>query len=497
MPTSYLDNFYARLGIPRSATQEEIRAAYHEAARKFHPDTSKDPGATEVFLQIQEAYETLSNPSRRMAYDGLLPPDADSPDDVLTNAIYSREVLPIISTAQLVYVLLNLMAVPDPQKGSRNSSPPINICLVLDTSTSMSGRRLDAVKDTAIQIVRAMKPQDILSIVTFNDRAEVIVPATRGQNLTMLEARISIINTAGGTEILKGLMGGIHEINRNLTPAYHNHIILITDGRTYGDEEKTIALAEEAGKKGISISCLGIGSQWNDDFLDALASKTGGSSEFASNPSTIEKFLKNKFGQIKNTYANNVVLEYQTPDNVELRYAFRLSPDTGSIPIEDSLKLGDIPLGHSLSILMEFYIRHIPPEDDRICLAEGSLNFTVPSLTIPNVSTKISLERELAENPKSEPPPQVLVKAMSRLSLYRMQEMAKRDLEEGDVSKATQRLKNLATQLLTSGQSELAHTVMLEIDEVQRTRALGEAAQKRIKYGTRALVLEPDQEPTP
>lgn len=494
MPTGYLDNFYARLGIPRTATQEEVRAAYHAAARKFHPDNNKEQGATEVFLQIQESYETLSNPSQRAIYDDLLPKDTNSPSDVLINAIYSREVVPIINSPQLVYLLLNLTALPDPKTEARITSPPVNVCLVLDTSTSMAGRRLETVKETAIRIIKGMNSQDILSIVSFNDRAEVIIPATRGQNLAMLEARISIINTGGGTEILKGLLAGMNEISRNLTPSYHNHIILITDGRTYGDEEDSLQLADEASEKGVTISCLGIGSQWNDHFLDSLASKTGGSSEFAANSQTIAKFLKTKFGQIKNTYANNVILECETPENVQMRYAFRLSPDTSSISVEEALQLGDIPIGRSLSILMEFYIEKISPEAKDVCLADGALNFTVPSLTIPNVSHKITLNRKVSEDPKPEPPPALLVKAMSRLSLYRMQESARRDLEKGDVSKATQRLKNLATQLLSSGQSELAHTVMLEADELQNTRALSDAAQKRIKYGTRALVLESEQE---
>ena len=73
MATGYLDNFYARLGIPQSATQEEIRTAYHQAARKFHPDQSKDKGSTEIFLHIQEAYETLSNPAKRAEYEFEIP----------------------------------------------------------------------------------------------------------------------------------------------------------------------------------------------------------------------------------------------------------------------------------------------------------------------------------------------------------------------------------------------------------------------------------------
>ena len=61
MSTGYLDNYYARLGIPLDATPEEVRSAYYKAARQLHPDTNEDPTSTELFLQIQEAYENLSD----------------------------------------------------------------------------------------------------------------------------------------------------------------------------------------------------------------------------------------------------------------------------------------------------------------------------------------------------------------------------------------------------------------------------------------------------
>ena len=64
MPSPKPD-YYAILGILRNATEEEIKSAYFEAARKLHPDRNEAPGETELFLQVQQAYEVLSNPKRR------------------------------------------------------------------------------------------------------------------------------------------------------------------------------------------------------------------------------------------------------------------------------------------------------------------------------------------------------------------------------------------------------------------------------------------------
>jgi DnaJ-class molecular chaperone len=113
MVTGYLDNFYARLGIPHTATHEEIRHAYHLAARKFHPDYNKDSNAVEIFLQIQEAYEILSDASKRLVYDSKLPEGIKTPKNMLVNAIYSRQSLTKIDRPQLLYVLLNITSAPD------------------------------------------------------------------------------------------------------------------------------------------------------------------------------------------------------------------------------------------------------------------------------------------------------------------------------------------------------------------------------------------------
>ncbi|MHB8136688.1 MAG: DnaJ domain-containing protein, partial [Anaerolineaceae bacterium] len=63
------ETWYEILEISSEATAEEIRLAYFERARKYHPDTNAGEQAREWFFQIQEAYETLSDPKKRKDYD--------------------------------------------------------------------------------------------------------------------------------------------------------------------------------------------------------------------------------------------------------------------------------------------------------------------------------------------------------------------------------------------------------------------------------------------
>ncbi|MEI7835578.1 MAG: J domain-containing protein [Planctomycetota bacterium] len=62
-------DYYEVLGVPRTATKEQIRSAYRKLARKYHPDASKEAGATGKFKEATQAYEVLSDPQKRKTYD--------------------------------------------------------------------------------------------------------------------------------------------------------------------------------------------------------------------------------------------------------------------------------------------------------------------------------------------------------------------------------------------------------------------------------------------
>ena len=65
-------DYYTQLGVPRGATEDDIRKAYRALARRFHPDRNEqDPNAAQKFQLITEAYDVLSNPEQRRSYDRL------------------------------------------------------------------------------------------------------------------------------------------------------------------------------------------------------------------------------------------------------------------------------------------------------------------------------------------------------------------------------------------------------------------------------------------
>lgn len=484
-------DYYALLGVARDASEEEIKRAYFAAAQKLHPDKNTAAGETELFLEVQQAYEVLSSPTRRKQYDATLPPEEKRPLPYTCKILYSRPNLVHLSEPQMLYFIMELGA---PAEAQQSPAPPLNVCLVLDRSTSMQGEKMDIVKATAIQVLRNLRSQDVLSVVTFSDRAEVIIPASYHQDKARLESKIQMIQPSGATEIYQGLEAGAREVMRSLDTKRINHIILLTDGQTYGDEQQCLALASRLAEHGVGISGMGIGQEWNDLFLDVLATRTGGSSAYLAQPQDIKRLLLEKFNALAKTYAEDVTLDTSFVEGVELTYAFRLQPDASPIALgEDTLHLGPILQDTAIQIIFEYIIHPKAVKSEALTVLDGTLKVAIASQVMPVPPLRLHLRRPVSDTPETEPPPPQIVQALSRLMLYRMQERARKEIQKGNIDSATRQLQTLASNLLTQGERSLAQTILLEVEHLQRQSALTVEGSKKIKYGTRSLFNAPSK----
>ncbi len=62
-------DYYEVLGVARTASDDELKKAFRRLAKQYHPDANKEQGAEARFIEINEAYEVLSDPQKRAAYD--------------------------------------------------------------------------------------------------------------------------------------------------------------------------------------------------------------------------------------------------------------------------------------------------------------------------------------------------------------------------------------------------------------------------------------------
>ena len=480
--------FYDRLGLPRDATQEEIRRAYRQLVLRLHPDTNVNKGETELFIDIQQVFERLSDPKKKADYDQQLPPEPNIVSPLNLNTYYSQPSIVRLSEPQLIYTLLEITSLPDTNLWV--SSTPLNISLVVDCSTSMQGIRLDTVKLTAIDILRHLQPDDIFSLVKFNDWAELLIAPGSLADLKSAEMKVQLLQAGGGTEIFRGLEMGFSQVDQFHSSQRINHIILITDGRTYGDEISCEKLADQSSAIGIGISALGIGSQWNDKFLDHITSKTGGICKFIPDGGDIRNSILEELTRLGSSLTEQITINFQTSSDVELSTVYRLQPDPSPIDPVSPLIMGYMPHHGPMSVLFEFVIKDISKLATEIIMAKGIINIEIPRHTgRTKYINRMIFNRQITSKPTKEAPPAVILNAIMMFSLFIMQERASEEMSKGDFDSATRHMENLATHLLHKGEDNLAQSVLNEVAYIRHNQSFSEEGEKLIKYGTRSLLL--------
>lgn len=478
-------DYYAVLGVTESATLEEIKRAYRALARRYHPDSRQESSPTTLFHEIQAAYAVLSDVHRRRAYD-----QRRAELGLGDKVAFSLEILPSQSRLsplheeQMIYLLLKVR----PAIAAGGKRMPLNLCLLIDRSTSMQGSRLEHVKRAACQIIDELHDDDALAVVAFNDRPEVVLPSQLGVNRDRAKAKVSTIWASGGTEIMQGIQAGLMELEKRHSEQVISHLILLTDGQTYGDEEDCIAEARKAGARRIGITAMGIGEDWNDALLDEIAAQSGGVSAYISSPGQVRALLRQRVQGLESVFAQGLTLGIRCAEGVKVESAFRTSPYLERLAFTDGvISLGALQADEPLAIVLDVCVAQKPAGEYRLLQLE--LTGDIPALDRQgdNVRRDFRCIFMSAELPP-EPVPQAILSVLSKITLYRMQERAWHALERGDVNAATRQLEMVATRLFALGETQLARAAMLEAGYLAERGAPTAKGRKKLRYGTRSLI---------
>lgn len=473
------ESYYDALGLPTSATLKDIQKAFAALIGKFSEESSKV--SNPEYEKLLQAYEVLSDKTRREIYDSLLV--ETSPPALTLTVQSSRQKIKLTDSAQTVYFLLEVT----PPTHATRSRRPINLCLALDRSTSMQGERLNCLKTAVELIIDKLAPEDIITIVSYSDRAEIVTEPTHIKNKNTIISHIRNIQASGGTEIYQGLLTGIEQMRQMPLQNYINHLILLTDGHTYGDADQCIQLAQKASQWNIGLSAFGIGSEWNDLFLDQLVAPSGGRSAYIAEPVQIIDFLQDRIKGLGIVHGRNLRLKKNFPEKVTLQYGFKLLPFAQPLELEgNEIKLGNLEGKGGVSILLEILFQPQEHESKITIPFEITAEITEQNNQQQKLSAQIQIIH--ANNPPAAEPPQDIVKAVRMLNMYRMNEKVWEDLEAGHVGAAATRLRRLTTRLLEAGEIQLAQQANAETERLANLGELSEEGRKRLKFGTRAMI---------
>lgn len=477
---SKIFDYYAILGVDPKADASAIRTAFQTLQKSFAP-TERDPAKNPDYQRVLNAYEVLGDPARRITYDSLLVETTMVDLDIALTL--SRDQIEVSNADQRLYLLVDIR----PPKQSGGQQLPLNLCLVIDRSTSMQGRRLDAVKVAVEMVVEKLTPSDTLSIISFSDRAEVVSSAGPLVNKSAIITRLHTIEASGGTEIYQGLHAGVKEMSQLSLSHHTNHLILLTDGHTYGDDKECLALAEKAAADGIGFTAFGIGSDWNDQFLDKLVAPSGGQSGFIEQPANVMERLKDRISGLGTVYAQNMRLLCEFPEFLTVQFGFKLVPFAQPIVVADGeIKLGNVEGRSRLAFLLEVNVS--PQMVERRLNIPINLVADIPARQMQKQMFSNNVRLSVLKNVQKQMPPEQIVEAVRMLNMYRMNERVWEDVEAGELDVAVQRMRHLTTRLLEAGEPQLAQQATVEIDRIAHAGTMSLEGRKKLKFGTRALV---------
>jgi Ca-activated chloride channel family protein len=187
---------------------------------------------------------------------------------------------------------------------------PLNVAVVLAKSGSMrSGGKMENAKRGAIEIVERLNRGDIFSLVVYDSRPRVIIPAQHVRDKEWLINTISRIYAGGSTALYGGVTYGAGEVREHMSWKYINRIILLSDGLANVGPQSTEELAylgRSLGDEGITVSTIGVGLDYNEDLMTALAGTSGGNAYFASTSGELPRIFAEEIGEAMTVVARDV-----------------------------------------------------------------------------------------------------------------------------------------------------------------------------------------------
>lgn len=251
-------------------------------------------------------------------------------------------------------VLLNTRIVGN--EAPRIERAPVNLVLVIDRSGSMSEKgKIEYAKEAAKQIISGLGPEDRLSVVAYSTDVELLFPI---QFLNNKERATSVVNSlypTDSTNLSGGLITGIGQIEKLHRKGYINRVILLSDGlANYGitDMGQLIKIASQAAEKGIHVTTMGLGVNYDENLLTNLAEYGAGNYYFVESPSQLAGIFDQEFGQLASTVAKDPVFTLTLAPGVSVSdvygYAYETTKD-GKVRI----KLGDFYGGQERNILVK------------------------------------------------------------------------------------------------------------------------------------------------
>ena len=233
--------------------------------------------------------------------------------------------------------------------GHVQTRPPLSLAVVIDRSGSMHGIAMENAKTAAMRVIDQLDADDAFTVVTFSSSSETVVPLSRATVAGKGAARAAIarIFDDGGTCISCGITRGVDELARSPISGGLRRMVMMSDGQAnegLWDRGELAQLAAQTAAKGVSISTVGVGLDFDEVTMANLASVGHGNYYFVEDTANLSTMFAHELGGLADTVASDARLELTTGPGVSVIEAYGYPMvrrgDETVIPIAD-LRAGE------------------------------------------------------------------------------------------------------------------------------------------------------------
>lgn len=261
---------------------------------------------------------------------------------------------PVADGGYFVRALLQIEGTPPPSEGR----VPLNLSLVLDRSGSMLGEPMQAAIDAATMLVRRLHPDDVVSVVAYDDRVEVVAPPSTGERHDEVIRAIGALYARGSTNLSGGWLRGRELVAENATEGGVNRVILLTDGHAnegITDPARLLGMAKAGSAAGVSTTTIGFGAGFDEDLLRGIADGGHGNSYYIEKTDQSSGVFEEELEGLCSLSAQNIRVAIEPGRHAEYANVVHDYPrdSEGNVLTID---VGDLYAREPRRLLMEFLI---------------------------------------------------------------------------------------------------------------------------------------------
>lgn len=363
--------------------------------------------------------------------------------------------------------------------------PPLNLGFVIDRSGSMSGHKIEYARQAAQYAIEQLLPTDRVSITIFDDRIETIVPTTLASHKASILAAIQGIHARGSTALHAGWVEGGIQVGQHLRAKQLNRVLLVSDGLANVGETNPDVIAGDVhglAQRGISTTTLGVGNDYSEDLLEAMARSGDGNFYHIESPDQLPTIFQAELQGLMATFGKTVSLGIE-PQNGAIVADVLNDLDKTSY---GRLKLPNLVAGNSIFVVIRLNVPALSgfalnQETDlcRFRLAWNAPNHPKRQTLHITLRLPVLSEKQRANLPLH---PEVQ-EQIALLTAARARTEAIQEIDRGDVLSARQRLANACDAVFSAPTSDATR------QEISLLRDLEDGLSKGDSTGSRKKAL--------